>query len=40
MVRKKDLRGGGQEREEAGSERERHGEKEIKEEETIMHTHT
>lgn len=40
MVRKKDLRGGGQEREEAGSERERHGEKEIKEEETIKHTHT
>lgn len=40
MVRKKDLRGGGQEREEIGSERERHGEKEIKEEETIKHTHT
>lgn len=41
MARKKDLRGGGQEREREGAERERerHGENEIKENETIKHTY-
>lgn len=41
MARKRDLRGGGQEREREAAEREteRHGENEIKEKETIIHTH-
>ncbi len=43
-VRKKDLRGGGQAQERVGAakerERERRGENEIKEKETIEHTHT